>query len=103
RFGHIPVPGSFGDSLESGRVEGVKRRLRTKTASEKTQKRLNRLIEQEWPGLPYILMRLTAASGFENGKRLYWRDQRVQLGGIELHLIESADDGAFIYTAIYSV
>jgi len=49
------------------------------------------------------MMRITAATRFQNGKRCYWRDQSVQCADIELNLIRSGpEDGRLVYTAIYS-
>ena len=89
--------------LGSEGVEGVLRHPRGKAAARKKRQRLDRLTEQEWAELPYIMMRITTAIRTQNGKRFYWRDQSVQCGEIELNLNRSdSEDGTFVYTAIYS-
>jgi hypothetical protein len=61
------------------------------------------LTEQEWAELPYIMMRITATTRAQGGKRFYWRDHCVQCGDIELNLVRSgSEDGTSVYTAIYS-
>jgi hypothetical protein len=89
--------------LGSDRVEGPLRRPRGKTAARKRRQRFDRLTEHEWAELPYIMMRITTAARFQNGKRFYWRDHCLQCGDIELNLIRSgSEDGAYVYTAVYS-
>lgn len=93
---------SFGDVLE-GRVEETYWCPEEETPRVATQRRLDRLVGQEWPELPYAMMRMAVARKTQCGQRFYWRDLSVQYGDIELSLIGSpSKDATSTYTAIYS-
>lgn len=95
------VFGFVGDPLGNAGVEGTC--CCCKATPGKTQRQLDRLIEQEWLELPYTMMRLTADTREWRRLRVYWRDRCVQVGNIELNLIRSrSDDGSATYTAVYS-
>ena len=61
---------------------------------------LNELIRREWAELPYAMMRLTASRMSWDHNRLYWRNETVHLGEINLTLAKKRAPG---YLAIYSL
>jgi hypothetical protein len=64
---------------------------------------LRKAAQRAWADLPYTMMGLTEACRAALGPRPYWRDQKVQLGEIELSLLSIvAVDGASTYRATYT-
>ena len=55
--------------------------------AKQQKQHLKQLIECEWSELPYAMMRITAARRPWDGNRVYWRDRIVQLGDVDLNLI----------------
>lgn len=96
--------GSFENSLGTGGVESIYGRPLAEATRRKTKKPdPNQLIEQEWSELPYAMMRLTAARRPWDGKRIYWRDQNVQLGEIDMNLVKiRTQRNGTTYTASYT-
>jgi hypothetical protein len=99
------VLGSFANSRDNA-SEPLRRRAHPRAEArdaDKREQQLNQFIEDEWSELPYAMMRLTAARRPWDGKRVYWRDQNVQLGDIDLNLLKTrAEDDPPTYTAVYT-
>lgn len=66
----------------------------------KFDRALNELIRREWAELPYAMMRLTASRMSWDHNPLYWRDETVHLGEINLTLAKKRAHG---YVALYSL
>lgn len=96
--------GSLDDSLSHSR-EPFHGQRHSATGAEQTAKvrqGLKELVCREWNDLPYAMMSLTAASRSWDGNRLYWRDQSVQLGEVDLNLIKThGEDDSITYRASY--
>jgi hypothetical protein len=62
------------------------------------------VLERDWSELPYAMMRITAARRPWDGRRVYWRDRTVQLGDIDLNLVDTRTrDDLPSYTATYAL
>lgn len=99
--------GSFANSSSSNGIEPLRSRLPSKPAAKETNtedQNLSQLLEREWSELPYAMMRITAAGRSWDANRLYWRDRTVQLGEIDLNLVDiRPEDGAPTYSAVYNL
>lgn len=97
--------GSYGNSLGNNGNGPLRGRLPLRATARDAKKReqqLIQLLEHEWPELPYAMMRITAARRPWDGNRVYWRDDVVQLGDVDLNLIKTrAGDAAPSYMAAY--
>ena len=76
--------------------------------SEKQRRTIDRrsieLADREWNELPYAMMQITATSDVGAKTHLFWQDQTLELGDIDLNLARSSineDDPT--YTVTYSV
>jgi hypothetical protein len=100
------VLGSFANSPSINGVEPVRGRLNTKVAAKPAKKQdlsLNQLLEREWSELPYAMMRISAARRPWDVNRVYWRDNTVQLGDIDLDLVKvPGNNGPTGYVASYT-
>ncbi len=97
--------GSFGNPLGNngnGHFPGPPLKAAVRDAKQQKQ-HLKQLIACEWSELPYAMMRITAARRPWDGNRVYWRDRIVQLGDVDLNLINrDAENVASGYTAVYA-
>lgn len=97
--------GSLDDSLSHSRIEpfhGQQNSAAKQTT--KLRQNLEELVSREWNDLPYTMMSLTAAGRSWDGNRVYWRDQNVQLGEVDLNLIKiHAEDDTITYKASYGI
>jgi len=63
-----------------------------------------KLADRAWKELPYAMMRITAANKGCAGTHLYWQDQTLELGDIDLNLASSPiNEHARAYAVTYSV
>lgn len=95
--------GSFHNSQPNPALDYLNVPPASKTGAKlknKFDRALNELIRREWAELPYAMMRLTASRMSWDHNRLYWRNETVHLGEIQLSLAKKRSPG---YLAIYSL
>lgn len=99
--------GSFVNTPGGNGIGPLPPRPRSRTTAKQAKQRdlqLTQLLEREWSELPYAMMRITAARRPWDNNRVYWRDRTVQLGEIDLSLLNTgANDHASSYTATYAL
>jgi hypothetical protein len=96
------VFGSLDDSLRHSRDAFHEQPNSATTQTANIRQSQEELISREWNDLPYAMMSLTAAGRSWDGNRLYWRDQNVQLGEVDLNLIKThPEDDSISYKASY--
>ena len=94
--------GSLNNSQPNSALDYLRVPPASKAAAKpiiKNERALNELIRREWAELPYAMMRLTANRMSWDHNHLYWRDETVHLGEIQLTLAKKRAPG---YVAIYA-